>query len=326
LYAGGVVPETEANVQEAYRQAGLRFSGANARRVEFLRPYRGYGAISYREFGGSANYNSLQVALDRRFSGGLQFNASYTWSKVLATSNDDTELIHPYNSRAQDYRPPFFDRTHSFSAGFISQAPKFSSHLGNHAMARAVFDDWQISGISAIISGPPFELAVSIAGIGPSRVTGSYTEVPRFYFRGEPRLNSNGVAIEPNAFVVPGIGDGGPRPRQYLRGPGTNNHDVALLKNFLPGSDSGRYLQLRVEMFNAFNHTQFNGIDFATNLAVPAGSGFATGNAVFNNYSSAVITNNLRPAGSREPLGRYFGEYNSALTPRVIQLAAKLYF
>jgi hypothetical protein len=57
-----------------------------------------------------------------------------------------------------------------------------------------------------------------------------------------------------------------------------------------------------------------------------ASGGFDTGPAIFNDYGKAVITNNLRPAGSAVPVGRFFGEYSAASSPRVIQLAVKLYF
>ena len=80
--------------------------------------------------------------------------------------------------------------------------------------------------------------------------------------------------IDPNAFVLPRIGDPGPWSRQYLRAPGTHNQDLALLKNFPMGSEEGRYLQLRLEMFNVFNHTQFSSINTTTNLAVPTGRRF----------------------------------------------------
>ena len=84
---------------------------------------------------------------------------------------------------------------------------------------------------------------------------------------------------------------------------------------------------MRFEMFNAFNHTQFNSINLTTNLAVPNTNGtFVTGASIFNGYSNAVVTNNLRTPGSTEPLGRFFGEYNGAQPARVIQLALKLYF
>ena len=165
LYPGGVVPDTEPNLQEAYRQAGLRFSGANAKRVEFLRPYRGYGNIIYREPVGSANYHSLQMSLDRRFAQGLQFNVSYTWSKTLATANGDQELTHPFDTRRHDYRLASFDRPHAFSASFVYQAPKLGRYIGNHWLARAVLDNWQVSGITSVSSGAPLELAASIVGV-----------------------------------------------------------------------------------------------------------------------------------------------------------------
>ena len=135
------------------------------------------------------------------------------------------------------------------------------------------------------------------------------------------------MQIDPNAFVIPAIGNTGPWSRQYIRGVGINNQNIAIFKNFPFGGEDGQYLQFRVEMFNAFNHTQFIGINGATNLAVPnAAGGFSTGGAIFNDYGKAVITNNLRPVGSTEPLGRFFGEYISASNPRIVQLAVKLYF
>ncbi|MBO0723853.1 MAG: hypothetical protein J2P41_23715, partial [Blastocatellia bacterium] len=125
--------------------------------------------------------------------------------------------------------------------------------------------------------------------------------------------------------------DVGPYPRTYARNPSWLNHDVSLFKNFpLGGREGSRYLQLRFEFFNIFNSAQFTGINTGTNLAVPlAGGGFNTGNMIFNNYSQAVITNNLRTgpvAGSNRPLGTFFGEYNATRDPRIIQLAVKIYF
>lgn len=327
LYAGGVVPDVESDLPEAHRQAGLRFSGANAKRVEFLRPYPGYNSIVYREFVGSSNYHSLQFAMNRRFSHGLQLGTSYSWSKAMVTANANADGTHPYDTRRYDYRLASFDRQHVFGAGVVYNAPTLSRYLGGYGLAKAVFDDWQISGIITASSGAPFELSPAIAGVLPNRITGSYTEGARFYRAQPPQPGPNGLQIDPSAFVVPPIGDIGPWPRQYLRAPGTNNQNIAIFKNFPLGSENEQRLQFRVEMFNAFNHTHFSAINGGTNLTVPnASGGFDTGTAIFNNYSKAVITSNLRPAGSTEPLGRFFGEYNAASNPRVIQLAVKLYF
>jgi hypothetical protein len=326
-YAGGVIPDVEPNLPGAYRVAGLRFSGANAKRVEFLRPFPGYGNITYREFAGSANYHSMQIAIHRRLSRGLQFGISYTWSKALVTANTDTELTHPFDTRRYDYRLASFDRRHVFGGGFVYTVPQFSRYLSGHRLARVLFDDWQISGIATQVSGAPLEPVVTIAGTNAGqRITGSFTEAPRFHLQRPPQSGPTGLQIDPGAFVIPAIGDTGPWPRQYLRGPGINKQDISVFKNFPFGGEEARYLQLRVEIFNVFNHTQFSGINMVTNLSVTNADGLTTGNAIFNDYSNAVVTGNLRPARSGEPLGRFFGEFNAAASPRIIQLGAKMYF
>jgi hypothetical protein len=96
-----------------------------------------------------------------------------------------------------------------------------------------------------------------------------------------------------------------------------------VFKNIRFGSSEKLYLQLRLELFNAFNHTQFASYNQGVQLTTPTG---AVGNAVFNSWGNLSVTNNLRPAGSTLPLGRFFGEYNTARDPRIVQLGAKFYF
>ena len=132
------------------------------------------------------------------------------------------------------------------------------------------------------------------------------------------------------AYSDPGdqIAGNGPRFDGRVRGDGIRQLDLSIFKNFSLGDpDRGRKLQLRLEAFNVFNHTQFQGINAGTNISVPNPTGgFFTGNAIFANYNQAVITNNLRPSGSTLPLGTFFGEYNSARDPRIVQLGVKLYW
>ena len=135
----------------------------------------------------------------------------------------------------------------------------------------------------------------------------------------------NGDHINPAAFVMGGPGDVAPWPRTFIRNPGTNNFDLSLFKNFRITESKGRYLQLRLEGFNALNHTQFSGYNTSTNMTTSTG---ATGASVLSvaNFSTLAITNNLRPAGSTKALGSYFGEYNGTREQRIVQLGAKLYF
>jgi hypothetical protein len=98
----GSVPAVQPNLQPQYSAAGYDFNGwcaygAANYENNYLVPYKGYGQISYLEFGGTANYNSLEVSLQRRFSRGLTFGAVYTYSKALTTAVDDQDSQDPFN-------------------------------------------------------------------------------------------------------------------------------------------------------------------------------------------------------------------------------------
>ena len=133
--------------------------------------------------------------------------------------------------------------------------------------------------------------------------------------------------VDPDALIVPPIGGIGPWSRNYLRNPGVNNHDVTFNKNFPFGRDGKQYVQLRFEVFNVFNHTQFKGINISTNLVAPLE---LTNRDVFQSYDRALVTDNLRsqqrPDRPVKAYGQYFGEYNSAREPRIIQIGLKVYF
>jgi hypothetical protein len=91
-------------------------------------------------------------------------------------------------------------------------------------------------------------------------------------------------------------------------GPGTNNFDASIFKNVPFTKVESRFLQLRCEMYNSLNHTQFSGINTSATLS-----------------STGAITNLPTALGGAG--GRYgFGAVTSARSARVIQLALKLYF
>jgi hypothetical protein len=327
-FANGVIPATEPGLPAAHQAANLSFSGQFALAADFLRPYQGYSDITYRSFDANATYNSLQVSLQRRFARGLTLGVAYTLSKAETTISDESTFTHVSDPRGYDYGLAAFDRTHFFVANFVWDLPRGSRLVGDHWLTRAAFDNWTISGISTIASGNPAELALSIAGQDAgNRLLGTYTagnlsgQQPRLYLNGDAQSAPNQINV--SAFAVPGINDKGPYPRMYLRNPGINNHDLSVLKNFPFGGEGKYRLQLRVEMFNFLNHTQFSGVNRTTNITNGAGQ---TGAAIFGNYTGLTITNNVRPAGNTSLLGTFFGEYNAARDPRIIQLAAKFFF
>jgi hypothetical protein len=333
-FAGGVVPATEPNLPSAHQAAAVSFSGQFALPIDFLRPFPGYGDIIFNRFDGNTSYNSLQVSLQRRFANSLSFGVAYTLSKTRTTVADEGTFTHFSDPENFDYALAAFDRPHYFVANFVWNLPNTSRHLGDNWFSRAVFDNWTMSGIVSLASGNPAELGVSISGQDAgNRLFGSFTngnssgQQPRFRVRGKAQKAPDQIDL--NAFTVPGVNDKGPYSRMYLRNPGFNNQDMSILKNFLFGENRARYLQLRLEAFNVFNHTQFSGVNRTTNLNTPPPAGSTTpvtGAGIFNDYGRVSITNNTRPTGSTALLGTFFGEYNAARDPRIIQIAVKFYF
>jgi len=328
------VPSQDDSVAQVYKAAGLKFDGSKALTANLVRNYPGLAGIRFEENAATSNFHSLQVAVNRRFSHGFNFSVAYTFSKALGTAPGDSNFVNPNNPRVYDYRLMDFDRTHAFTATYIYDLPKLGRKLGDNQFTRALLDGWQISGITSLISGNPFELGVGIGGgiNANQRITGSWTEPPRFIVKSDPAKGPNGLLIDPNAFIIPAVGSIGLGQRNYLRNPGINNTDLSLFKNFYIGDpDKGRQIQLRLEAFNVFNHTQFATINTGTALSLPNGTSNISifGNTQTNPYSTLSITNNLRNGpveGSNRPLGFFFGEYNSARDPRIIQLGVKIYF
>jgi hypothetical protein len=213
-------------------------------------------------------------------------------------------------------------------ANYVWNLPKGSKLMGDHWLSRLVFDNWTLSGISSIASGNPAELGLTISGQDAgNRLLGAYSagnlsgQQPRLFVTGNPQGAPNEINL--SAFKVPGINERGPYLRNYLRNPGFNTHDLSVLKSFPFGGEGKRYVQLRLEMFNFLNHTQFSGVNRTTNITNAAGQ---TGANIFSNYTGLTLTNNTRPAGNTNVLGTFFGEYNGARDPRIIQVAVKLYF
>jgi hypothetical protein len=325
-FAGGVIPATEAGLPAIYSNAGLSFSGANILGTDFLRPYQGYSDITYYAFDADADYNSLQLALNRRFSQGLTFGVAYTWSKTMTTISDDgtfTRLVNPQ----YDYQLANFDRTQYIVGNFVWDLPKGSKLVGGSKAAGLFLDHWILSGVTTLASGMPTDVGLTISGQDAgTRLLGTPTsgnlsgQQMRFLLNGDPQ---NGSTINMSALVVPGINDIGPYPRTYLRNPWIVNQDLSVFKNIPFSADGKRYLQLRLEAFNAPNHPQFSGYNLTSNVTNGAG---ATGNSIFSNFTGLVASNNTRPAGSTAVLGTYFGEPNGAQNMRVVQIAAKFYF
>lgn len=338
FYANGVVPDEEPNLPQVYRDAGLKFTGRNAFQPDFLRKYPGYGTVQMKTFGGSSNYHSLQATLQRRFRQGVTFGAAYTWSKALGTaSNVEGEFINIVCSRCFDYRLLSFDRQHTLVFNYVWDLPKMKA---DNWFAKSVVNGWQITGVTQFLSGTPRELGFGIQGINSSQhISGSWTEGPRPIITGSPQPSINfDNAFDFTQFRMPNINPG-PQPRSIIRNPGINVTDLALFKNIGLGGDGSRFIQLRFETFNVFNHAQFDGynsgLTFFPNTSFTVANGvspFLSNYSAFQQASAQTILNvrnGARPPGNTQ-FGQGVGEFNAqpgyVSGNRNLQLAVKIVF
>ncbi len=297
-----------AQNQDPTKSGGLL--GSAALDSVYLRNYQGYGDITVHQFGGTSNYNSLQTSLTRRFTRSLEFGANWTWSRALGTSDDRGNYNRiDGNTRMANYAPLAFSRQHTFQLYYTYNLP--SMFHGNKAM-HMVADGWQISGNTTFQSGSPFTPGFSISGASNQNITGSYTEGARLALIGQPNTGSSDPYNRLNsaAFAAPMVGSIGlEAPRNYLVTPGINNWNISLQKEF---AATERFrIQLRADAFNAFNHTQFSGINSTLNISSLTNGTFTN---LYLNANGSVNNKNG------------FGTVSGARDPRIMQLMVRVMF
>lgn len=248
----------------------------------FLAPYRGYSSVTIDEFSTGSNYNSMQLQVNRRFTRGLQFGASWTWSKSMDYgSNDWSSIAQWAPRRVWNYGNSDFDRTHIVQIHAFWEVPRLTRLVKNRVLG-AIGDNWQLSGIASFVSGEP-------RGLSLTTTTG--LDIPGGGDGVRPVVLANPVLpksertltrfIRPDVFALPALGTFGNAARMVFRGPGINNFDLAVNK-YIPLYEKYRLL-LRFEAYNAFNHTQFSSVNTtvqinpATGQQVNAALGTITG-------------------------------------------------
>jgi Carboxypeptidase regulatory-like domain len=214
---------------------------------------------------GISSYNGLEVDVNRRLARGLQFRGVYTFSKALddgdnmntsVATNSPAFIANPLDPRA-DYGRASFDVRH---AGVINATYDLPFGRGQNADGSPwigrIFGNWQVSGIETIQSGLPFtpQLSYNPSNDGDTRNPVRPSINPNF--TGPVILGGSNQYFNPNAFIQPLPGTYGNVGRNTLQAPGLVSTDVAVARRF---SLSERLsVQFRAEIFNLFNHTNFN--------------------------------------------------------------------
>jgi hypothetical protein len=293
--------------------------GATALPDDLLRPYQGYNTIRLWDYSGYGNYNALQTGLTKRFDKGFMLSAFYVWSKTLTVNNDDFSAGVPTTDedeiRRLDYGLASYDRPHNFVFNFIYQSPKVASGI-----LGVIANEWQVSGVYRWTSGLPYRVAFSIPGIGNGNLSGTDNPAARVRLTCDPGRGYTSdpyrMIEHPECIAPPQPGsDGAESARFFLRNPPTNNLDLSIAKKFTTRKGLG--IEVRLDAFNALNHTQF--------LVTAQGlNQQATVN--FTSLSNPTITNLPYDANGNIVRNNGFGAAVGVAPARQIQLVTRLTF
>ena len=198
----------------------------------------------------SSNYNALQAKFQRSLSHGVQALASYTWSHAIDYGSTYAAL-YVLRGNAD------FDVRNAFSGALSWNLPQ----IGQGPAMKTLFNNWGLDGRFIARSAFPVSLAGN-QGIDPGNGSLYYTGVDLvpnqpIYIYGSQY--PGGRAINPSAFAAPSGTIVGDAPRNFVRGFGETQLNLAARREFQP--IDGLRLQFRAEAFNLLNHPNFGFVD-----------------------------------------------------------------
>ena len=224
-----------------------------------------------------SSYHALQAKFRKRYSNGLQFLLSYTWSKLI----DDFSAVAAYGNQSPGYTDYYnrrldksisgIDQTHVLTFNYQWELPlgKGKRYLSRGGMANYLAGGWVLNGITTHQSGLPISINSRVNTLNNF----GGTQRPNMTGMNPNTTGSNAIRINgwinPAAFVDVGPFTYGNTGRFVpgLRAPSYGNWDVSVLKN-IPIREK-LHAQFRLELFNAFN---------MVNFMPPGGTAFGTSN------------------------------------------------
>jgi hypothetical protein len=251
----------------------------NPQQLTGIRLYPALGQRWVRTSEGNSAYHSLQSRLERRFSRGIQFTASYTWSRYLDSTSEGGAAVTTQNSTPQLTSVPVwqggmridrglsdFHRGQRLTLAYMWVIPGPVTGWRSYALG-----GWSIAGMTTFQSGTPFTVQ--------NRLDRNNDTVPA----DRPDVGNPAALLFSRAVVAPACGSGyrnrdtnvcaAPSEVRWVQAPvgllpnaatvgrntlltgWTNNFDMTLSKSFAIGE--ARRLEFRWEAYNALNHPQF---------------------------------------------------------------------
>ena len=252
--------------------------------------YPGFNSITLSQNEANTHYNGLQMDLNSQLSHDLTLRALYTFSKAVdpttggSGGGDLGTVSNPWAGWLYDVGPSGYDRRNVAVVDFIYDIPLFRH--SESRLLKSGLGGWQVSGIVTMESGLPININLGGAQ-GGNGISGGNNRPDLVGSVSYPHTVAQWFS--PSAFAAPAIGAWGTLGHNALRGPGRDNWNLSLFKEFTLSESRGSRLELRLETFNTWNHTQYNGV------------------------STSLTSSD-------------FGRVTSAFDPRILQLGGKIYF
>ena len=325
------------------------------------RPYNGFSNILAISNVATSNYNGLQATLSRS-KGSFTLGTAYTYSHSLDDASDraSANFVNSLDLKS-NYSSSDFDERHMLSVNYIYRLPfiqlldrftrfereeepapgpadptdsdKIVPDWREGALLKTFLDHWELSGITAYMTGTPFSVvnagsangigAADNAGVGNGLGLGSYPDRVGNPKGLKPLVSSSGsnigpLLLNPGAFAAPRGLTFGNAGRNVLNNPARTNFNMSLIKHFPLAHE--RSVEFRAEAYNIFNHTQFRIYD-------PSHPG-NTGNNIVNCYGDVTTAYSAgATTGTTNCVaGNSFLHPVDAHDPRILQFGLKMAF
>jgi hypothetical protein len=291
----GCTPQQAGSLDGIYNYTGDKS-------IQEARPYNRYNQILVPEHNTFANYNALQVEAIKQI-GRLNFNANYTFSKALGILGSSADFnwtagIDPFNLY-NNYGPMNFDRSQILNLSYSYQTGKFT----DKRLLGGFINEWLISGITNISSGPNMQTGVSASpgyyvqgnigsgatayGVSNTTILGTPDVNLQPMLKCNPRSSLGAHQyLNASCFALPATGTNGQYIEPYAHGPAFFNSDLTLEKGFALGGD--RHLRLRYAAFNFLNHPLNSfGTGYASQTTLQLSDTSPTGSPTTATYNPA---------------------------------------
>lgn len=263
-----------------------------------VRPIPQMSGFSSVTWDGWEKYHALTLTFTQRVWRGLTVDSNYTWSKALdnasnpGSNNAGSNLPQDPANMAAEKGLSDFDHRHRFVTSFLYELPFLKDSEG---WKQAVLAGWQVGGIYTLESGAPFtvNLTSDVANNGePTATQSNISERPNLTCNPNSGPKTPAQWFNISCFAAPAAFTYGNAGRDIVTGPGLNNFDATFQKNFAIRENI--QLQFRADVFDFFNHPNFN-----------------QPNRFFQTPTAKPLT---------------FGTISSAADPRVTQFSLRLVF